>query len=279
MGSAATSWPSFDPGDAPAKLIHQADQVPSRSEGQPGGLGVDALAHHDVGQGDSCGEHLHPHFAGLRLRARLLHHPKVLGPAVVGDDNASVGHGPFLHRRARAVPGVPRLPRGDGRSEIGGWRLESHGHRQETDGPRLEMEIGDWSGTTGTGVRPASSAGYLSGCWCRTKPAPLPGSALLRRGRSGTRCNGVRAQVLWADGTPTRTGATTTPPPPTLLACSKRRLLPLHLSGAPRSPFGHAIPPRTGKPFGPKVSSARIASHCVTARRGRRPHRSGACSY
>src|SRR5262249_3090526 len=57
-------------------------------------LGMNSLAHHQVGQGDSRGQHSHPHFALLRLGAIFFNQPKFLGPTVVTDDDACVLHGP-----------------------------------------------------------------------------------------------------------------------------------------------------------------------------------------
>ena len=57
-----------------------------------GRLGMDALAHHDVGQGDACGQHSHPYFAMLRLRTVFFNHPKLIGPAVMTDDDSRVPH-------------------------------------------------------------------------------------------------------------------------------------------------------------------------------------------
>jgi len=54
--------PWFDAGDTGAESIHRANQIPPRREGQPGRLGMNALARHDVGQGDAGGQHSHPHF-------------------------------------------------------------------------------------------------------------------------------------------------------------------------------------------------------------------------
>ena len=49
---------------------------------------MNALACHDVGQGDACGEHFHAHFTILRLGPLFFSHPKFIGPAVVSDDDA-----------------------------------------------------------------------------------------------------------------------------------------------------------------------------------------------
>ncbi len=56
---------------------------------------MNALAHHDVGQGDTCGQHSHPHFTVLRFGALFFKHLKGIGPAVVSDDDARVSHGPL----------------------------------------------------------------------------------------------------------------------------------------------------------------------------------------
>jgi hypothetical protein len=57
----------FDSGDTGAEPIHPANQIPPWREGQPGRLGMDALAHQQVGQGDTCGQHSHPHLTILWL--------------------------------------------------------------------------------------------------------------------------------------------------------------------------------------------------------------------
>jgi hypothetical protein len=54
---------------------------------------MNALAHHHVGQGDTCSPHSHPHFTALRLGALFFNCPKFIGPAVVTDDDARVSHG------------------------------------------------------------------------------------------------------------------------------------------------------------------------------------------
>src|SRR5262245_33858400 len=57
----------FDVRDPFTDPIHCANQIPSRREWQRRRLRMNALAHHDIGQGDTCGKHSHPHFAALRL--------------------------------------------------------------------------------------------------------------------------------------------------------------------------------------------------------------------
>jgi hypothetical protein len=53
---------------------------------------MNALPRHDVGQGDACGKHSHPHFTILWLWALFFDHPKSIGAAVVSDDDARVSH-------------------------------------------------------------------------------------------------------------------------------------------------------------------------------------------
>src|SRR6266508_3229706 len=85
----------FDSRDTVAEPIHHANQIPPWREGQPGRLGMNALAHQQVGQADTCGQHSHPHFTILWLGALFFNHPKCIGPAVVSDDDARVSHGPL----------------------------------------------------------------------------------------------------------------------------------------------------------------------------------------
>jgi hypothetical protein len=61
---------------------------------------MNALAHHQVGQGNTRSQHSHPHFTVFRLGALFFEHLKCIGPAVVSNDDARVFHGP-----------LPRLPR------------------------------------------------------------------------------------------------------------------------------------------------------------------------
>src|SRR5262245_31497447 len=84
----------FEAKDTVAEPVHYANQIPPRREGQPRRLGMNAFAHHDVGQGYTRGQHSHPHFTTLRLRALFFVHLKCFGPAVVTNDNARVLHGP-----------------------------------------------------------------------------------------------------------------------------------------------------------------------------------------
>jgi hypothetical protein len=59
--------PWFDSRDAIADRIHYTNQIPTWSEGHSGRLGMNALAHHQVGQGNTCGQHSHSDFATLWL--------------------------------------------------------------------------------------------------------------------------------------------------------------------------------------------------------------------
>jgi hypothetical protein len=45
----------FDSSDTVAEPIHHSNQIPPRCEGQRGRFGMNALARHYVGQGDTCG--------------------------------------------------------------------------------------------------------------------------------------------------------------------------------------------------------------------------------
>src|SRR5690242_17029705 len=76
-----------------AEPIYLANQVPPRRVGHRGRFGMDALARHYVGQGNTRGEHSDPHFTMLGLGAFLFDHPKCVGPTVVSDDDARVFHG------------------------------------------------------------------------------------------------------------------------------------------------------------------------------------------
>jgi hypothetical protein len=53
-----------------------------------------ALAHHQVRQGDTGRQHSYAHFTLLRLGGISLDDPKLIGPAVVRDDDARVSHRP-----------------------------------------------------------------------------------------------------------------------------------------------------------------------------------------
>jgi hypothetical protein len=64
---------------------------------------MNALAHHQVGQGDTCSQHSDPHFTVLWVGALFFKHLKCIGPAVVVDDDAGVFHGPLL-----CLPGARR---------------------------------------------------------------------------------------------------------------------------------------------------------------------------
>src|SRR6516225_10937728 len=73
----------LDSRDTLAEAIHHANQIPPRRERQRGLLGMNALAHQQVGQRDTRGEHSRPHLTILRLRALFFNHQKFIGPAVV----------------------------------------------------------------------------------------------------------------------------------------------------------------------------------------------------
>ncbi len=75
-----------------AKLIHDTNQVPPRSEGHGRRFGMNPLASHDVGQGNSRSQYSHPYFTGLGFRAFFLDYAKCIGAAIVGDDDARVFH-------------------------------------------------------------------------------------------------------------------------------------------------------------------------------------------
>ncbi len=51
---------------------------------------MNALAHHEVGKGHTCGQYFHPHFTVLWLRTLFFNQPKGIRPAVVSDDDACV---------------------------------------------------------------------------------------------------------------------------------------------------------------------------------------------
>src|SRR5215510_5744902 len=84
----------FESSDPVSEPIHHANQIPTWCEGKRRRFGMNALAHHDVGQGNTRGEHSYPHFTMLWLGALFLNEQKFLGPAVVTDDDALVLHGP-----------------------------------------------------------------------------------------------------------------------------------------------------------------------------------------
>ena len=92
-----------------AEAIDLAHQIPPRRVGHRGGFGVDALARHDVGHGNSRREHSDPHLPPLRLGAVFLNHPKGVGPAVVSDDDAHVFHGHRPPLGAPALVGGPSI--------------------------------------------------------------------------------------------------------------------------------------------------------------------------
>jgi hypothetical protein len=90
----------FDSGDAAPESIHDAHQIPARRERQPRRLGVNALAHHDVGKGDAGGEHSDPRFTGLRLGSRDIFVLQDLRAAAIMHSNCFHVCGPrFPNRR------------------------------------------------------------------------------------------------------------------------------------------------------------------------------------
>ena len=54
---------------------------------------MNTFASHDVGQRDAGGQHSHPDFTTLRLRALFLYRLQCAGPSVVRDKNTGVSHG------------------------------------------------------------------------------------------------------------------------------------------------------------------------------------------
>jgi hypothetical protein len=89
-----------------AEPIYHANQVPPRRERHGGRFGMNALACHDVGQTDTRGQHLHPHFTILRLGALFINHPTCIESAVVSDDDARVSHDPRFTCRHSGWRGV-----------------------------------------------------------------------------------------------------------------------------------------------------------------------------
>src|SRR6266508_345681 len=89
----------FDSRGTVTEPLHHANQIPSRREGNRGRFGMNALARHYVGQGDTRGQNSHARLTIFRLRALFFNHPKRIGPAVVSNDDAPVPHRP-----------LPRLP-------------------------------------------------------------------------------------------------------------------------------------------------------------------------
>src|SRR5262249_49478832 len=83
----------FDSRDTVATLVHHANQIPSGGEGERRRLGMNALAHHEVGQGDTCSQHSHPNFTSFRFGALFFNDSKSIRPAVVSDDDSSMSHG------------------------------------------------------------------------------------------------------------------------------------------------------------------------------------------
>ena len=54
---------------------------------------MNALAHHHVGQGNASRQHSHAHFTVLWLGRLFFNDPKLIGSAIVSDDDAGVCHG------------------------------------------------------------------------------------------------------------------------------------------------------------------------------------------
>src|SRR4030095_6073728 len=54
---------------------------------------MNALAHQQVGQGDTCGQYSHPHFTILRLGALFLNLPKLIRAAGVSEEYERGSHG------------------------------------------------------------------------------------------------------------------------------------------------------------------------------------------
>src|SRR5437773_10008757 len=85
----------FDSGNTVPKPIDHTNHIPPRREGQSGCFGMNAFAHHYVGQGYACSLYSHPYFTLFRFRALFFNHTKFIGPAVVSDSNVLVFHGPI----------------------------------------------------------------------------------------------------------------------------------------------------------------------------------------
>ena len=95
IGSAATVCPGLIR-ETPSPI---GSTTPTRSQpgvtGTRGSLGMNALAHHQVGQGNICGQHSHSDFATLWLGALFLKQLKCIESSVVGDDDLRVPHEPL----------------------------------------------------------------------------------------------------------------------------------------------------------------------------------------
>ena len=95
IGSAATVCPGLIR-ETPSPIgCHYTNQIPTWSEGHSGRLGMNALAHHQVGQGNICGQYSHSDFATLWLGALFLKQLKCIESSVVGDDDLRVPHEPL----------------------------------------------------------------------------------------------------------------------------------------------------------------------------------------
>jgi len=101
QGGHDLTW--FESRDAVAKPIHHAHQIPARRERHGGRFGVNALAHHQIRQGNAGGQHPHPHLAAFRLRALFFSHLNGIGSAIVIDDYACVSHEPSDPKPASAL--------------------------------------------------------------------------------------------------------------------------------------------------------------------------------
>jgi hypothetical protein len=82
--------PALDARHAVAEAIHHTDEIPPRGEGQLRCFGMDAFAHHHVGEGDACGQDADAHLPGLELGAPFFDDLQFLGTAVARDDDALV---------------------------------------------------------------------------------------------------------------------------------------------------------------------------------------------
>ena len=89
--------------DSIPEPVHCANQIPTWGEGKRRSFGMNALAHHDVGEGNTGSQHSYPHFTMLRLGALFLNDPKFFGASVVTDDDALVLHGPVPRRAGLSV--------------------------------------------------------------------------------------------------------------------------------------------------------------------------------